>query len=148
MLDHRTPLWRWLTWHRYQLAAAAGLLLTAAALVAAAPLLLAVSAVEWKRGHQRVLGLALLGLLATAVVWLWHELHGLPHGVWRPCAQCGTPIEAPSRALYCSPGCRRFTRLEREARSPDPWIAERASVRLSVLTWAAVADPASSEVPF
>jgi hypothetical protein len=147
MLDHRNSAWRWLSWHRYQLAPAAGLAVTAAVLVAVAPLLLAVSAVEWKRAHRRVLGLALLGLLATAVVWLWHELHGLPHGRWHSCVQCGRPVEEPSRAEYCSPVCRRIARLERERCSPDPWIAERAEAHLHALA-RTTTDPALAEIPF
>jgi hypothetical protein len=147
MLDHRTPLWRWLRWHRYQLAAAAALVATAAALVAVAPLLLAVSAVEWKRGDRRVLGLAALGLLARAVVWLWQGLRGLPHGRWHSCVQCGTPIEEPSRAAYCSPPCRCIARLERERCSPDPRIAERAEARLHAHA-RITTDPALAEIPF
>jgi hypothetical protein len=161
MLDHRTPLWRWLSWHRYQLTAAVALAGIAAALgldhpepdyfgapVAVAPLLLAVSAVEWKLGHRRVLGLAILSRLAATVLWLWHELRGLPHGRWHSCVQCGAPIEAPSRAEYCSSVCRRIARLERERCSPDPWIAERAALRLRTLDRCASTDPALSEVPF
>jgi hypothetical protein len=43
-----------------------------------------------------------------------------------PCSQCGAPIGAPSRAAYCSPGCRRYAALERaetdrRARSLEGW---------------------------
>ncbi len=149
MQTQRIALRRWLSWHRYQLAAAAGLAVTTIVLVGAAPLLLAVSVVEWKRGHRRLLGLAVLALLARAVVWLWQELRGLPHGRWHPCVQCGWPIEAPSRAWYCSPNCRRLARLARDAGSPDPWIAERAESRLSALARRQPAsDPALAEIPF
>ena len=149
MLDHRNSTWRWLSGHRYQLAAATGLVLVAAVLLGAAPLLLALAAVEWKQRHRRQLGLAVLGLLARVIVWLWQELHGLPHGRWHSCAQCGTPIVEPSRAEYCSPACRRIARLERERRSADPWIAERAALRLRALDSASSADdPAFAEVPF
>jgi hypothetical protein len=147
MLDHRTPLWRWLSWHRYQLAAAAGLFFATAALIAVAPLLLAVSALEWKRGHRRVLGLALLSLLTTAIVWLWRGLHGLPREPWHSCVQCGAPIEEPSRAEYCSPACRHVARLERERSSPDPWIAACAETRLRILA-RATTDPAPDGIPF
>jgi hypothetical protein len=150
MHTHGTALRRWLSWHRYQLAAGSALALVAAVLVTAGPPLLAVAAIEWKytRRRNRVLSLALLGLLFGAVVWLWQELRNVPHGPWHPCAQCGAPIEVPSRAWYCSPACRRYARLERDARSPDPWLAERAETRLRVLARSASADPSLSEIPF
>jgi hypothetical protein len=147
MLDHGNSAWRWFSWHRYQVAAAAGLVLVAAVLLETAPLLLALAAVEWKQRHRRQLGLAVLGLLAGAIVWLWQELHGLPHGRWHSCVQCGAPIAEPSRAEYCSPACRRTARLERERCSPDPWIAERAEAGLHVPARTA-ADPAVAEIPF
>ncbi len=31
------------------------------------------------------------------------------------CLQCGHPIAAPSRAMYCSPACRKYAALERAA---------------------------------
>jgi hypothetical protein len=141
-------LWRWLSWHRHQLAMATALGLITVVLLSVAPALLALGALEWKSSHRRLLGFALLGLLGRSTVWLWQELWGTPHGRWHPCAQCGTPIEAPSRAWYCSPHCRRYARLERDTRSPDPWLAERAAVRLRVLARASAADPESSEIPF
>lgn len=150
MQDQGIALRRWLSWHRYQLAAGAALALVAALLVLIGPALLVLAAIEWKNSSRRsrLLGLALVGLLARAVVWLWQELRGLPHGNWHPCAQCGGVIEASSRAWYCSPACRRYARLEREARSPDPWAAERAAARLRVLSRLDVVDPRSSELPF
>lgn len=147
MHSHGIALWRWLSCHRYQLALATGLVSVAAVLLVAAPVLLVVGASEWKSSHRRLLGLTIFGLLARSIVWLWQELWGVPHGQWHPCLQCGAPIEAPSKALYCSPFCRRYARLERDARSPDPWASERAAVRLRVLAGSAV-DPASSEIPF
>jgi len=147
MLDHRTPLLRRLSCHRYQLALATALVLTAAVFVVSAPVLLAIATYEWKCSHRRLLGLALLGSLARSSVWLWRELQGLPHGDWHPCAQCGARIQEPSRAMYCSPLCRRYARLERDVRSLDPWASERAAVRLRVLSRPA-GDPASSEIPF
>jgi hypothetical protein len=147
MHTHRIALWRWLTWHRYQLAVATGLVLVAIVLLFVAPMLLALGALEWKARHRRLLGLAILGLLGRSSVWLWQELWGMPHGQWHPCVQCGSPIEAPSKAWYCSPLCRRYARVERDVRSPDPWASERAAVRLRVLEHPAV-DPASSEIPF
>jgi hypothetical protein len=118
-------------------------------LLFAGPALIGVAAIEWKysRRPNRLLSLAVLGLLYRAVVWLWQELRNLPHGEWHPCAQCRAPIEAPSRAWYCSPACRRYARLEQDARSRDPWLAERAAVQLRMLGRPA-ADPASSEIPF
>jgi hypothetical protein len=150
MHSHGIALWRWLSWHRSQLAAGLSFALVAAVLVTAGPALLAVAAVEWKytRRRNRMLSPALLGLLGRGLVWLWQELRGLPHGPWHPCAQCGAPIEAPSQAWYCSPACRRYAPLERDARSPDPWLAERAQTRLRFLTHASAADPSLSEIPF
>lgn len=150
MHDQGIALWRWLSWHRYQLAAGAALALISALLVLVGPALLVLATLEWKyrRRRSRLLSHALVGLFVRAVVWLWQELRGLPHGRWHPCAQCGAPIEAPSRAWYCSPGCRRHARLKREARSPDPWMAECAEVRLRVLSRMAAADPEFSEIPF
>jgi hypothetical protein len=113
MHSHGIALWRWLTWHRYQLALASGLVFVAALFLASAPVLLVIGAFEWKSSHRRLLGLAIFGLLTRSVA----------------CAQCGAPIEAPSKAWYCSPACRRYARLERDTRSPDPWLAERAETR-------------------
>jgi hypothetical protein len=150
MHDHGNSLWRWLRWHRLQIAAAACLTALAAVTLVASPLLLAATALEWKysRRRSRLISLALVSGLARMALWLWQELRGLPHGRWHPCVQCGTPIEAPSRAWFCSPGCRRYARLERDARSPDPWLAERSAARLRTLSRIAVADPASSDIPF
>jgi hypothetical protein len=142
-------LWRWVSGHRLQLLAATVLTGVGALLLFTGPALLIVAAVEWKysRRRSRVLSLALLGLLARALVWLWQELRNVPHCPWHPCAQCGAPIEAPSKAWYCSPLCRRYARLEPDVRSPNPWCAERAAVRLRLLAQPAV-DPSSSEIPF
>ena len=150
MRSHGIALWRWLSWHRYQLFAGTALAVVAAAFVLVGPALLVLAAVEWKYSprRSRLLSLALFGLLARALLWSWQELRGLPHGPWHPCAQCGAPIEAPSRAWYCSPACRRYARLERDARSPDPWLAERAESRLRLVWSASVANPESSEIPF
>lgn len=35
------------------------------------------------------------------------------------CGQCGHPISAPSRAVYCSPLCRDFAAKERRKREVD-----------------------------
>ena len=150
MHSHGIALRRWLTWHRLQLAAATGIVGVAAVLLFSGPALLVIAAVEWKysRRQSRVLSLALLGLLARALVWLWQELRNVPHGPWHPCAQCDAPIEAPSRAWFCSPGCRRHARLERDAHSPNPWIAELAETRLRLVWSANAADPETSEIPF
>jgi hypothetical protein len=147
MHSHGIALWRWFSWHRYQLAVATGLALVAAVLLSTGPVLLILGGFEWKARHRRVIGIAILGF-ARSIVWLWQELQGIPHGRWHPCAQCGAPIEAPSRAWYCSPVCRRYARLERDARSPDPWLSERTAVRLRVLARASAADPELSEIPF
>jgi hypothetical protein len=150
MHAHGIALWRWLSWHRLQLAAATALLGVAALLLFTGPALLTLAAIEWKysRRRNRLLGLALIRRVARALIWLWQELRNRPHGEWHPCAQCGAAIEAPSRAWYCSPPCRRYARLERDARSPDPWLSERAALRLRVLARVSAVDPALSEIPF
>ncbi len=150
MHSHGIALWRWLSWHRYQVAAASALFGVSALLLFTGPALLGVAAIEWKysRRPKRLLSLAVLALLFRTVVWLWQELRNLPHGEWHPCAQCGALIEAPSRAWYCSPACRGYARLERDAPSPDPWLAERAERRLRLVWSAGAGDPESSEIPF
>lgn len=150
MRSHGIAFWRWLSWHRLEFAAGAALALIGALLVLVGPALLALAAIELKcsRRRSRLLSFALLGLLARAVVWLWQELRSLPRGRWHPCTQCGAPVEAPSRACYCSPACRHYARLKRNARSPDPWLAERAETRLRLVWSSSVADPESSEIPF
>lgn len=147
---HGIALWRWLSWHRLQVGAATALVGVLALLLFAGPALLAVAGLEWKysRRPNRLLSLAIAALLVRAAFWLWQEVRNLPHGHWHPCAQCGAPIESPSRAWYCSPACRCQARLERDARSPDPWLAERAESRLRLVWSASVADPESSEIPF
>jgi hypothetical protein len=73
----------------------------------------------------------------------WRRLRGIPRPGWHPCARCRTPIEPPSRARYCSPGCRRFAQLERHAHGGD----ERAQRQLDRARRAAY-DPALAAIPF
>ena len=152
MQSHVIAGYRWISAHRYQLALITALSALVALLVLASPLLLAVGAMEWKRGkkRQRIIGLLLIALLIRTARWLWCELRGVPHAPWHPCAQCGRPIEEPSRASYCSQACRAYTRLERDAQANDPRIAERAERRLRNLRYrdAADSDPRFGEVPF
>lgn len=150
MHQQGNSLTRWIHRHRRELATAAGLALVVMLLFAALPLLVALSVVERRTTNRRknLAGVALARLLAQAAVWLWRDLRGVPHGRWHPCAQCGIPIEEPSRARYCSSACRRYARLERDARAFDPVIAERAGRRLRVLRDDAWSDPALSEIPF
>lgn len=154
MHDHRTVLWRRLWTHRRDLALAAATAVAAAALLLAGPWLLLLAAVEWKtakpRQHRRLLGLAVANQLWRLLAWLWRELAGAPHRPWHPCAQCGRPIEAPSRAAYCSHACRGYARLERDAQADDPRIAGRAERRLRAIRLQQLAErePAWVEVPF
>ncbi len=152
MHPHVIALSRWLRAHRYQLTLAAGLLGAMVLLAAATPLLLAMAGIEWKRSRRRgrMLSVLLLVLLARGARWLWLETRGIPHKAWHPCAQCGAPIEAPSRAAYCSHACRNYTRLERDALDTDPRIAERAERRLRNLRLRQLADTYQEweEVPF
>ena len=142
-------LWRWLTWHRRELAVGTALFAVTALLILVGPPLLTLAGLEWKHGRRRrLLGFALVALLGRAVLWLWRDLRNLPHADWHPCAQCGAPIEAPSRAWYCSPACRRYGRLERDAHAFDPWVAESAQARLRALARATAVDPALAEIPF
>ena len=119
-------------------------------LFAALPLLLALAVVERRTTNRRknLPGVALTRLLARAAVWLWRDLRGIPHARWHPCAQCGKPIEEPSRASSCSPLCRRHARLERDAEGFDPLIAERAARRLRDVRGEVPIDPTLSEIPF
>jgi hypothetical protein len=141
-----SAFWRWTITHRRELFVGTALALTLAILVFAAPLLLLLGAIEWKqsRRQKRLFTLAMLGLLARVAGWLWRDLQGVPHGKWHPCAQCGAPIEAPSRAWFCSPACRRHARLERYAAGGD----ERAKVQLKRLTRTDACDPELAEVSF
>jgi hypothetical protein len=150
MHDQGNSLWRWLQWHRLHIATAAALVGLVVVSLTASPALLVGAMFEWKysRRRTRLLSLAVAGLLVRAVVWLWQEFRGLPHGRWHPCAQCGAPIESPSRAWYCSPACRRYARLERDARSPDPWLAERSAAQLRTVSRIAAPDPELSKIPF
>jgi hypothetical protein len=155
MHTHRTAASRWLSAHRYQITLAAALLSALALLLISAPLLLVLALIEWKlepckSRKPRLIGLLIINQLLLATRWLWCELQGLPHRPWRPCAQCGKPIEAPSRASYCSHACRIYARLERDALDHDPRIAERAQRRLRNLRLRRLADddPTLDEVPF
>jgi hypothetical protein len=141
-------LWRWISWHRRELAVGTILAIATGLLVLVGPGLLLVAALEWKRGSRRLLGLVLVMALWRTLVWLWRELRCVPHGDWHPCVRCGAPIEAGSRAWYCSPLCRRYARLERDAGAWDPWVAERAEAWLRALARSAELDPNLSEIPF
>jgi hypothetical protein len=66
------------------------------------------------------------GLRETAAASLLAFAVGRRTAGTHPCSQCGAPIGAPSGASYCSPGCRRFSALERaetdrKARSLEGW---------------------------
>ena len=149
MHQQGNSLIRWILRHRRELAAATGPVLLVALLLAALPLLLAVAVVEKRTTSTRknLAVLALVGFLARTAAWLWRDLRGLPHGAWHPCAQCGKPVEEPSRASYCSPECRRYARLERDARGFDPLSADRAARRLRHLRDEVRVDPLLSEIP-
>jgi hypothetical protein len=151
MRSHGIALCRWTCLHRHELLVAAAFAVTAATLLFVGPLLLALAALEWKmstRRKSRLLGLVFAAVLTRALLWLWRDLRGVPHRRWHACAQCRGPIEAPSRAWYCSPGCRRYARLERDAGAFDPVIAGRARARLRRLREQADRDPALAEIPF
>jgi hypothetical protein len=152
MRSHVIAAAPWARRHRYEITLATALALTTGVLVVATPILLTAAAVEWKHGRRRsrLLSLALILALARAVAWLSRELRNLPHGRWHPCGQCGAPIQAPSRAAYCSHPCRTYARLERNALDNDPRIAARAQRRLHNLRLRELADsdPQLEEVPF
>lgn len=156
MRSHVIAAGRWISDHRHQIAIATCLTILLAFLVCVAPILLALAIVESRQTHgrrlprNRLCGLIALSFLANSVRWLWNELQGAPQRPWHPCAQCGRPIEAPSRAAYCSHECRTYARLQREALDSDPLIAERAARRLrnKRLRDLADNDPHLDEVPF
>jgi hypothetical protein len=153
MHDHRTALWRWLTDHRHEILISTALAATATTLVVVGPLLVALAFAESmaQKGLRRTfVGLVLAAALVRTVVWLWRELRDEPHRRWYPCAQCGRPIEEPSRAAYCSHSCRSYARLERDAQANDPRVADRAQRRLRAidLRRRAGEDRGWDEVPF
>jgi hypothetical protein len=149
LLDHRR-----LSLDRRRLMLAAAVAVLAAGGLLAAPWLALLAAVEWKvaanrQGRRRLLTVAAAGLWWRTVVWLWRELHGAPHRPWYPCAQCGRPIELPSRAACCSHACRMYARLRREAEA-NGRVAGRARRRLRAIELRRLADqqPEWTQVPF
>ena len=147
--DHRRHLA-----DRHRLMLAAGVAVLAAGGLLAAPWLLVLAAVERKaaanrRGRRQLFAAVAAGLWWRAVVWLWRELHAAPHRPWHPCAQCGRPIEQPSRAAYCSHTCRGYARLQRDAEA-DGRVADRARRRLRAIELRRLADeqPEWTDVPF
>jgi hypothetical protein len=155
MQSHVIPPARWLWEHRYPIALISALISVFALLALVTPWLLAIACVERgysrdRRRKQRSFGVQAIVVLAGTARWIWRELHGIPHRPWHPCAQCGRPIEEPSRAAYCSHPCRIFARLERDALDHDPRIAAPAERRLRNLRLLELADtnPDLVEVPF
>lgn len=114
----------------------------AALAVAFAPLAVAVAATEQPCRRRQLAKLVALG--ASLIASLWRLSRGEPRRPWHPCARCSFPIESPSKARYCSPGCRRHGTLERRATGGD----ERAQQQLRRLTRRDTLDPASVEIPF
>jgi hypothetical protein len=154
MHDHRTAGFGRHWNDRRRLALATAILVIAAVLVVTGPWLALLAAVEWKlaaKPHRggRLIGWATAGLLWRALVWLWLELAEAPHGPWHPCAQCGRPIERPSRAAYCSHSCRQYALLERDAQA-DGRVADRARRRVRAIELRRLTDerPEWVEVPF
>jgi hypothetical protein len=118
-------------------------------------LLLPIVTIEWwqrNKRHKRhsLVSVLLLTMLLRTAHLLWCKLRDIPRGKWHPCAQCGHPIEEPSRAAYCSHVCRTYARLERDTLDRDPRIATRAERRLRNLRLRQLADtdPQLQEVPF
>jgi hypothetical protein len=66
-----------------------------------------VSGSRGRRSHPELVVAAALAIVYA----LWRGRNA----DWHACGQCGVPIEPPSRAEYCSPSCRRYARLQREA---------------------------------
>ncbi len=54
-------------------------------------------------------------LIVAAALAIVYALWRRRDAGWHACGQCGVPIEPPSRVEYCSPSCRRYARLQREA---------------------------------
>jgi hypothetical protein len=155
MRFHVIAAYRWIAAHRYELTLSAGLFFAFALLIVATPVLLAIALIEARyannsRRRSRPLGVISVIALANAVRWLWDELHDAPHHPWHACAQCGWPIEEPSRASYCSHQCRQLAQLERRALDSNPAIAARAARRLRNLRLRELvdSDPQLQEVPF
>ena len=73
--------------HRDQIGLAVAFMLTVTALLASAPILLAIAALRYDGKRREPLAFVVTVRLARAVVWLWDELHGVPHRPWQPCLQ-------------------------------------------------------------
>jgi hypothetical protein len=90
---------------------------------------------------------AVVDLLLVAVLVLAFRRYGWlrwPRPGWYPCEQCGRPIERPSRARFCSTGCRSLHRLQQRA----PWN-ERAAAQLELRARTVLAPPVvDDDVPF
>jgi len=141
---HQQPSPARLLWqHRRELALSLLLITLATTLAALGPPLLIIAALQ-EPSRRRSLPLGVLRNLWDAVAWSWRQLHRMPRPGWRPCEQCGFPIEPPSRARFCSPACRRYGRLPRLAAGGD----ERAAARHDRLRRLADLDPALTEIPF
>jgi hypothetical protein len=155
MQSHVIPATRWLSAHRRELLL--GLCLTGVLCLIAigTTLLLPIATIEWwqrNNHHKRhaLMSVSLLTMLLRTAHVLWCKLRHIPRSKWHPCAQCGHPIEEPSRAAYCSHACRTYARLERDALDHDPRISARAERRLRNRRLRALADgnPELQEVPF
>jgi hypothetical protein len=91
---------------RFLIVVAVSVLIIGTALVFSLAIALA-SGNRGRRSHPE-----LIVATALAIVYaLWRKRDA----GWHACGQCGVPIEPPSRAEYCSPSCRRYARLQREA---------------------------------
>lgn len=89
--------------------------------------------------------LVLVVLLVLGLVFALRRFGWLrwPHAGWHECEMCRYPIEPPSRARFCSPGCRRRHRLEQRAPLDD-----RAAGQLRALERGRVVQQDYGDVPF
>jgi hypothetical protein len=130
--------------YRRELALGVLLALLIGGLAAALPALVLSALIERKQGRRRTASARILRLQLRAIAWTWRKLRGIAARGWRPCEQCGYPIEPPSRARFCSAACRRYARLDRLTAAGD----ERAAARAAWLRRSADLDPTLSEIPF
>jgi hypothetical protein len=141
--------------HRRELMLGFGLVCVSGLLFAAAPVSLLAVAIERQVHHRRrrrrqLWSVLLFVFLLRTAHSLWRSLRRIPNRPWHPCAQCGKPIQAPSRAKYCDNVCRKYARLERAALDDDTRVAAHAERRLRNMRFRelALTNSAWDEVPF
>lgn len=69
-----------------------------------------------RREHRTMIALAVESTAALVLSALGLRRAGRRIGPsWHPCEECGQPIDAPSKAAFCSESCRRHQSIRRRA---------------------------------